>query len=83
MNNNRVVGTPIGMTPRAIPVNRQWAVSGLAIRTWMRRAGDWCALAAARRHQREALRALDDRLLRDIGRTRREAEAEAANPFWR
>jgi uncharacterized protein YjiS (DUF1127 family) len=83
MNNNRVVGTPISMTLRAIPANRQWAVSGLTILAWMRRAGDWCALAVARRHQRGALRELDDRPLRDIGKTRREAEAEAAKPFWR
>jgi uncharacterized protein YjiS (DUF1127 family) len=26
---------------------------------------------------------LDDRLLRDIGKTQREAEIEAAKPFWR
>jgi uncharacterized protein YjiS (DUF1127 family) len=83
MNNNRVVGTPIGMTPIATPANRQWAVSGLAILTWMRRAGDWYALAVARRHQRAALRELDNRLLRDIGKTRREAEAEASKLFWR
>ena len=85
MNNNRVVGAPVGMTPRAIPVNRQWAVPGLTILAWVRRAGDWSALSVARRHQREALRDLDDRLLRDIAKTRREAEVEAgaARPFWR
>jgi uncharacterized protein YjiS (DUF1127 family) len=32
--------------------------------------------------QRQALRALDERALNDIGITRREAEAEAARPFW-
>jgi uncharacterized protein YjiS (DUF1127 family) len=83
MDNNRVVGARIGMTPRATTVNRRWAVSGLAIRACMRRAGDWCVLANGRQHQRKALRKLDDRLLRDIGKTRREAEAEAAKPFWR
>ena len=32
--------------------------------------------------QRRALADLDDRLLRDIGLTRRQAEREAAKPFW-
>jgi uncharacterized protein YjiS (DUF1127 family) len=36
----------------------------------------------ARWRQRQALRALDDRLLRDIGLTRAEAEREARKPFW-
>jgi uncharacterized protein YjiS (DUF1127 family) len=36
-----------------------------------------------RRAQRRALAALDDRLLRDIGKTRAEATAEARKPFWR
>ncbi|WP_425450320.1 DUF1127 domain-containing protein [Virgifigura deserti] len=36
-----------------------------------------------RRAQRRALAALDDRLLRDIGKTRAEAMAEARKPFWR
>ena len=83
MSNNRALGARIGTTPRAIAVNCGWAVSGLAIVAWTQRAGDWCVLAAARRHQREALRGLNDRLLRDIGRTCREAEVEAAKPFWR
>jgi len=33
--------------------------------------------------QRMALEELDDHLLRDIGKTRLEAEAEAKKPFWR
>lgn len=36
-----------------------------------------------RRRQRRALAALDDRLLRDIGRARGEAMAEARKPFWK
>ena len=32
--------------------------------------------------QRRALRALDDRLLADIGITRQAAEREACKPFW-
>jgi uncharacterized protein YjiS (DUF1127 family) len=40
-----------------------------------------------RRHelarQRRALLALDDRMLKDIGVSRAEAEGEACRPFWR
>lgn len=36
----------------------------------------------ARRRSRRALAALDDRLLRDIGLTRVQAEREAARSFW-
>ncbi|SBW01940.1 hypothetical protein KL86APRO_11512 [uncultured Alphaproteobacteria bacterium] len=40
--------------------------------TWERRA-----------EQRRDLAELDDRALRDIGRSRAEAAEEAAKPFWR
>ncbi len=36
-----------------------------------------------RREQRRYLLSLDDRLLRDIGLSRVEAEVEADKPFWR
>jgi uncharacterized protein YjiS (DUF1127 family) len=36
-----------------------------------------------RARQRQALAALDDRELRDIGITRAEAAREAGKPFWR
>ncbi len=35
-----------------------------------------------RSRQRTALAELDDRMLRDIGVTRSQAEREAAKPFW-
>jgi uncharacterized protein YjiS (DUF1127 family) len=35
-----------------------------------------------RSRQRRALATLDDRLLRDIGLTRAEAQREATKPFW-
>jgi uncharacterized protein YjiS (DUF1127 family) len=37
----------------------------------------------ARWQQRQDLRDLDERLLRDIGITRHQAEREASKPFWR
>jgi uncharacterized protein YjiS (DUF1127 family) len=37
----------------------------------------------ARRRQRQALAALNDHLLNDIGVSRNEARREAAKPFWR
>jgi uncharacterized protein YjiS (DUF1127 family) len=33
--------------------------------------------------QRRALLALDDRMLKDVGVTRADAEHEASRPFWR
>ena len=36
-----------------------------------------------RRRQRQQLRTLPDNMLRDIGVSRLDAEAEAAKPFWR
>ena len=36
----------------------------------------------ARSRQRQALRELDDRLLKDIGLTREQQEQEARKPFW-
>ena len=41
------------------------------------------ALWQRRREQRRYLLSLDDRLLRDIGLSRVEAEVEADKPFWR
>ncbi|HYD30520.1 MAG TPA: DUF1127 domain-containing protein [Azospirillaceae bacterium] len=43
----------------------------LTVETWSRR-----------RHERAMLRALDGRLLKDIGVTPCEVEREAAKPFW-
>jgi uncharacterized protein YjiS (DUF1127 family) len=40
-------------------------------------------LWARRRHDRHALLQLDDRMLRDIGFDRAQAEGMAARPFWR
>ena len=48
------------------------------VRGLWRRLFDLAALAQSRR----ALARLDDRLLRDIGLTREDAEAELARPPW-
>jgi uncharacterized protein YjiS (DUF1127 family) len=48
-------------------------------------AAAWVLVSSwiARVRQREALAALDDHTLRDIGITRVEAMREAEKPFWR
>ena len=43
----------------------------------------WLWTCAERSAQRRALAVLDDGRLRDIGRTREEAQAEAGKLFWR
>ena len=43
---------------------------------------DTVAIWQERRHQRRALEALPDHLLRDIGVSRADAEHEADKPFW-
>ena len=40
-------------------------------------------LVEERRRQRRALLSLDDRLLKDIGRSRADVEQECGKPFWR
>ena len=54
---------------------------------WLKQAcaagATWLWRCAERSAQRRALAVLDDKRLRDIGRTRAEAEAEAGKPFWR
>lgn len=42
----------------------------------------WLRQAAERSSQRRALARLDDRLLRDVGLSRDDAEVEARKPFW-
>ena len=43
----------------------------------------WCARCSARSRERRALAQLDDNALKDIGVTRRQANGEAAKPFWK
>jgi uncharacterized protein YjiS (DUF1127 family) len=59
--------------PALWPAIRPWAAAALD------RLLGWHELA----RQRRALLALDDRMLKDIGITRADAEREASRPFWR
>jgi uncharacterized protein YjiS (DUF1127 family) len=70
---------PYLSTVHTRPSSRVWQrihvllARGLAVlRTWEQRSSG-----------RRALRHLDDRLLKDIGLSRAEAEWEARKPFWR
>jgi uncharacterized protein YjiS (DUF1127 family) len=54
-----------------------------AIRPWAAAALDRLLGWRERARQRRALLALDDRMLKDIGITRADAEREASRPFWR
>ena len=44
---------------------------------------DTIAVWTERRRQRQALAALDDHLLNDVGLSREQASREAAKPFWK
>jgi uncharacterized protein YjiS (DUF1127 family) len=50
---------------------------------WLRRARDAIELWQERSRGRRQLLLLDEHVLRDIGITRLQAEAEANKPFWR
>jgi len=51
--------------------------------SWLRQVRDTFRLWQDRVSGRQQLLRLDERVLRDIGITRLEAEAEASKPFWR
>jgi uncharacterized protein YjiS (DUF1127 family) len=69
-------GQALAPPPRAPGLHRSAAVrlrhSLETLRLWRERA-----------RGRQQLRTFDDHLLRDIGMTRLQAEAEANKPFWR
>ena len=54
-----------------------------ALRAFMRTAAAWLATQNERRRQRRELGRLDDRLLRDIGVGRYDAEREIRKAFWK
>lgn len=53
------------------------------IGAYVARTVEWLGAAQDRAAQRRRLMTLDDRLLRDIGLTRADVEAEYRKPFWR
>jgi uncharacterized protein YjiS (DUF1127 family) len=55
----------------------------IGLATWLGRAVDLCLIWHERARQRRQLRALSDRMLRDIGLTRADVMAESSKPFWR
>lgn len=75
VHNERISGAATGRAP---VVGVTAYLSG-AFRTLADILAAWQARLDSRRHLLE----LDDRLLRDIGISRYDAEREAAKPFWR
>jgi len=67
-------------TARPSWLSRTW-VKLLEILREERRLLVWTEFEKVR--QRRILLELDDRLLRDIGRTREQAKCEARKPFWK
>lgn len=62
----------LSIPPRRLHAPRRPGHLGALLALWYRR-----------RRQRRHLAELGDHLLRDIGKTRRQALAEAEKPFWR
>jgi uncharacterized protein YjiS (DUF1127 family) len=71
-------------TPASIPARHTWSASGLRptlgalAAAALGRLLRWHELA----RQRRALFALNERMLKDIGVSRADAEREAGRPFW-
>jgi len=57
--------------------------AGLSALALPSRVGAWCRRCCERYEQRRHLAELDERMLKDIGITPRQAEQESAKPFWR
>lgn len=58
------------------------AIPGFGFRAGLERIMQQLSNRLERAHQRRALAKLDDRLLRDIGITRKQALTEAGRSFW-
>jgi uncharacterized protein YjiS (DUF1127 family) len=82
------LGTIFSMVAMASPAVRGTAswqgrrAAGRSGRPW-RRLLNTLRLWHERAQGRQQLREFDDHMLRDIGITRLQAEAEAVKPFWR
>ncbi len=77
---------PVAETDGAGSLQRAWPLLARSFGRVLRRAAaacwGWLRRAAERSSQRRALALLNDRLLRDVGLSRADAEAEARKPFW-
>jgi len=63
---------------------RAWLKAGLDLfKNDAVAVADLVCVWQARAAERHRLRALDDRMLKDIGLSRADAEAEGGKPFWR
>jgi uncharacterized protein YjiS (DUF1127 family) len=68
----------------ARPLSEPWLPRAWrALHAALRLAADAISTWRERARMRHQLLMLDDRLLRDIGLTRLEAQSEAEKPFWR
>ena len=73
---NRVAVCPVNVRPSS-SIEMDWPWPG-----WFRDIAPALARLWQRRRQRQALLELDDRLLKDIGLTREQAQRQAARWFW-
>ena len=71
MSNRQLFGIPGGLQSRPVPIVRRSPVWTMLRRAWRRY------------RSRQYLGQLDAYMLKDIGVTPAEAEAEANKPFWR
>ena len=71
------MGTIDTIQTAAPPRPLRWRIVDLLFYPWA-----WLDHAIERRRSRQALRELDDHLLKDIGLSRADAEREARRPFW-
>ncbi|HIP78790.1 MAG TPA: DUF1127 domain-containing protein [Kiloniellaceae bacterium] len=70
-------------TAEALPDPRSGPGSGIVVQSWLMRALDVLALWQERAAGRAHLAQMDDRMLKDMGIGRAEADREAYKPFWR
>ena len=85
LDHNLHLGTRHGSWPAALDGRFGLPSLGLVaiLAPWLRRTIETLELWARRIRDRDALLRLDDHVLKDIGLTRAEAEAQWRKPFWR